>query len=230
MSRPMKDFAASAVDRRKFLTGALFCSAAAIAAWREPYKRLDYLGHKKLEDIVPKTIGRWKFETASGLVVPPEDQMIQALYSQLLTRVYWDGQNPPIMLLMAQAGSQTGFLQVHRPETCYTAGGYQITPLAPHRIEIGPKVIQASTIDATTGGPTEHVIYWTRVGDEMPQTWREQKLSVAKQNLQGIVPDAILVRISAVGPDGVAARAMIDEFVQTMIDSIRPEMRPVFVA
>ena len=29
----------------------------------------------KLEDIVPKTIGRWKFVAASGLVVPPEDQL-----------------------------------------------------------------------------------------------------------------------------------------------------------
>lgn len=218
------------MDRRKLLAGLLFCSAAGLAAWRQPYKRLDYLGRNKLDDIVPKTIGRWKFETASGLVVPPEDQLAQALYSQLLTRVYWDGQNPPIMLLMAQAGSQTGFLQVHRPETCYTAGGYQITPLAPHRIQVGPKVIQASTIDATSGGPTEHVVYWTRVGNQMPQTWRAQKLSVADQNLRGIIPDAILVRISVVGPDGAAARAMIDEFVQMMIASVPAQMRPVFVA
>ena len=218
------------IDRRKMLAGILFCSAAGVAAWREPYKRLDYLGRNKLEDVVPKTIGRWKFETASGLVVPPEDQLADALYSQVLTRVYWDGQNPAIMLLMAQAGSQTGFLQVHRPETCYTAGGYEITPLAPHPIPIGQKVIRANTIDATSGGPIEHVVYWTRVGDQMPQTWREQKLSVAEQNLKGIIPDAILVRISMVSPDGAAARATINEFVRTLIASVPASTRLVFIA
>lgn len=224
------DFAQSVADRRKFLTALLFCSAAGIAAWRQPYVKIDYLGRNKLEDIVPKTIGRWKFQTASGLVVPPEDQLLQALYSQLLTRVYWDGQNPPIMLLMAQAGSQTGFLQVHRPEFCYTAGGYQITPIAHRQIRIGPKTVQASTMDATIGGPTEHVVYWTRVGNEMPQTWREQKVSVARQNLRGVIPDAILVRLSVVSEDGVVALAQIDEFVRTMIASVPAAMRPVFIA
>ena len=230
MTRVVDGFAEPVTDRRKFLTGLLFCSAAGIAAWRQPYEKIDYLGGNKLEDIVPKTIGRWKFQTASGLVVPPEDQLLQALYSQLLTRVYWDGQNPPIMLLMAQAGSQTGFLQVHRPEFCYTAGGYQITPLAPHQIQIGSKTVQTSMMDATIGGPTEHVMYWTRVGNEMPRTWREQKVSVARQNLRGIIPDAILIRLSIVGEDGDVARAQIDEFVRTMIASVPAAMRPVFIA
>lgn len=230
MKRPIGRIGTSAIDRRKFLAGILFGSAAGLAAWREPYKKVDYLGSKKLDDIVPKTIGRWKFESASGLVVPPEDQMIQALYSQLLTRVYWDGQNPAIMLLMAQAGSQTGFLQVHRPETCYTAGGYEITPLAPHLIQDGSVAIRASKMDAVINGSTEHLVYWTRVGNEMPQTWPQQKLSVARQNLEGIIPDAILVRISVVSPDGETARGMIDDFVRAMLKSVGPEMRRVFVA
>jgi EpsI family protein len=220
----------AAMDRRKVLAGLLFCSAAGVAAWREPYKKLDYLGRNKLEDIVPKTIGRWKYQTASGLVVPPEDQLLEAIYSQLLTRVYWDGENPPIMLLMAQSGSQTGFLQIHRPETCYTAGGYQITPLTSHAIQVGPKLVEASTMDAAAGGPTEHIVYWTRVGDQMPRTWREQKLAVARENLRGVIPDAILVRLSVVSPDGVLARSLIDEFVRTLIATVPTAMRQVFIA
>src|SRR5881392_1588868 len=105
------DFAEPRVDRRKILLGLLFCSAAGLAAWRQPNKHLDYLGNAKLDDIVPKTIGAWKFVAASGLVVPPEDQLSRAIYSQLLTRVYYDGVNPPVMLLIAQSGNQTGVLQ-----------------------------------------------------------------------------------------------------------------------
>jgi len=149
--KPVFDsFTEPQADRRKFLLGLLFCSAAGLAAARRPTKHLDYLGHQRLDELVPKSIGRWKFVTASGLVVPPNDELSNALYSQQLTRVYSDGQNPPIMLLLAQNGSQTGFLQVHRPETCYTAGGYQISELARHPIRLGSKVLVANSIDASS--------------------------------------------------------------------------------
>ena len=222
-------FAGPTTDRRKFLLGLLFCSAAGVSAWRKPNERLDYLGKEKLETLVPKKIGRWSFVAASGLVIPPNDQLVQAVYSQLLTRVYWDGENPPIMLLLAQSGSQTGFLQIHRPETCYTASGYSISPVSPHSIQLGSKALVANSMDATAGGPTEHIIYWTRVGNKMPSDWTEQKLAVAEQNLRGIVPDAILVRISTVNNDPDAARRIIDDFVRAMITSVPANMRSVFV-
>jgi EpsI family protein len=231
MMKPSFDgFTEPKIDRRKFLLGLLFCSAAGIAAWRQPSLHLDYLGPNKLEDLIPKTIGKWKFVAASGLVVPPEDQLSQAIYSQLLTRVYWDGNGPPVMLLLAQSGSQTGFLQIHRPETCYTAGGYTISAVAPHPIPVGPKILLANSMEASAGGPTEHIVYWTRVGDELPQRWREQKLAVAKQNLEGIIPDAILARVSVVSEDGAAAFATLDEFVREMIGSVPAAMQRVFTA
>jgi EpsI family protein len=229
--KPVFDsFTQPETDRRKFLLGLLFASAAGVAAWRKPDIRLDYLGSHKLEDLVPKSIGPWNFVAASGLVIPPDDQLVRALYSQLLTRVYWDGRNSPVMLLIAQSGSQTGFLQIHRPETCYTAGGYQISAVTPHPIEVGSKVVPANLMDASAGGPAEHVVYWTRIGDQMPQSWRAQKLAVAEQNLHGVVPDAILVRLSCVSDDRDAALAAIDNFAQTMLASIPPNMRSVFIA
>jgi EpsI family protein len=217
------------IDRRKLLLGLLFASAAGLAAWRQPSKHLDYLGKAKLDDIVPKTIGPWKFVAASGLVVPPEDQMLRSLYSQLLTRVYDDGINSPVMLLMAQSGSQTGVLQVHRPETCYTAGGYQISPVSPHPIRLASEVLPANSMDATFEGLTEHVIYWTRVGNRVPASWSQQKLAVAEQNLRGIIPDAILVRVSTVSPDGPSARASLDAFTRAMLASVPQQHRSVFI-
>ena len=229
--KPVFDsFTQPATDRRKFLLGLLFASAAGVAAWRQPHIRLDYLGPRKLEDLVPKSIDAWNFVAASGLVVPPDDQLVRAVYSQLLTRVYWDGRTPPVMLLIAQSGSQTGFLQIHRPETCYTAGGYQISAVTPHPIQIGPKVVPANLMDASAGGAAEHVVYWTRIGNQMPLSWREQKLAVAEQNLRGIVPDAILVRLSCVSDDRDAALAAIDNFARAMLASIPASMRPVFIA
>lgn len=229
MKPEVGDFGEPVMDRRKLLLGLLFCSAAGVAVWRTPRKHIDLLGRQKLDDLVPKNIASWKFVAASGLVIPPEDQLSRLLYSQLLTRVYSDGVNPPVMLLIAQSGSQTGVLQVHRPETCYTAGGFTITRLAPHRIPLGHAVLQANLMDATAEGTTEHVLYWTRVGDRVPASWREQKIAVAEQNLRGLVPDAILVRISTVTNDPSAASATLDAFARALIGSIPPERRSVFI-
>lgn len=217
------------LDRRKLLLGLLFCSAAGVAAWRKPTNHVDYLGSGKLEDIIPKAIGPWKFATASGLVVPPEDQLERAIYSQTLTRVYSDGDNE-IMLLLAQSGSETGILQIHRPETCYTAAGYHISPVTPHPVSVGHVVIPANRMDATSDGYTEYVLYWTRIGDEMPASWRDQRVDVAEQNLRGVLPDAILVRISTVNSDARGAWASIDSFTRELIMSVRPDRRNVLIA
>jgi EpsI family protein len=229
MKQAFDSFTEPQADRRKFLLGLLFCSAAGVAAWRQPRIKIDYLGTQKLEDLVPKTIGRWDFVTASGLVIPPEDDFEKTLYSQVLTRVYSDNRGTPIMLLLAQNGGQTGFLQIHRPEVCYTAGGYQISAVTPHPIRVGQTVVPANRMDASSGGPTEHVIYWTRVGNQVPASWRQQKLAVAEQNLKGLIPDAILVRISTINDDADAALANIDDFVRAMLQSIPPSRRSVFI-
>ncbi|HEV2593853.1 MAG TPA: EpsI family protein [Sphingomicrobium sp.] len=228
MKPVLGSFTQPEADRRKFLTGLLFGSAAAFAYLRRPRVKLDYLGADKLEVLIPKTIGKWKYETASGLVVPPDDPFEKLIYAQVLTRIYVDGKNPPIMLLVAQNGSQTGFLQIHRPEICYTAGGYEISPITPHPIPVNGTIVPANRMDATNGGPVEHVVYWTRVGDQIPPTWRDQKLAVAEQNLKGVIPDAILVRISTVSNDGDTALQTIDQFVSAMLNSVPPSRRPVF--
>jgi EpsI family protein len=230
MKPALDKFVQPEMNRRKFMVGLLLCSAAGVAAARQPRERIDYLGKAKLDKLVPEQIGRWKFVTSSGLVVPPQDQLAQAIYAQQLTRVYSDGEGPPIMLLLAQNGSQTGFLQIHRPETCYTAGGYQISPLEPHPINVGSKVIPANSMEADLEGRTEHIVYWTRVGSRIPASWRDQKLAVAIQNLEGIIPDAILIRISAVSDDERTAYAAIDEFTKAMIASVPSQMQRVFTA
>jgi EpsI family protein len=229
MKPAFDSFAEPTVDRRKMLVGLLFCSAAGAAAWRRPSKHLDYLGRGKLEDLVPKSIGRWNFVAASGLVVPPADQLRDAIYSQLLTRVYAYEGGVPVMLLIAQSGTQTGVLQVHRPEFCYTASGYQVSTVAPHPIDIGGRVLRATGMEATSGGDWEHVVYWTRVGNRIPVSWVDQKLAVAELNLQGIIPDAILVRVSCVTSDANLARKTIDEFIRTLLTSVPANRRSVFI-
>ena len=218
------------MTRRKFGLGLAFASVAGVAAARLPNKNLDYLGKQKLESIIPDKIGRWNYVSSSGLVVPPEDQMIRALYSQLVTRVYSDGSGPPIMLLVAQSATQTGILQIHRPEICYTAGGYQLSAIEPHVVGLPWGGLPTLSMSATSDSRTEQLVYWTRIGDQLPRSWREQRMVVAMDNLRRIIPDAIMVRVSTFGNDKARALASMDEFIVSLLNSVSLQVRRVFIA
>ncbi len=218
------------LSRREVLAGLAMLSAAGVAVARKPTFELNYLGNHKLDDAIPERIGRWKFLTNSGLVVPPEDQLQQALYSQLLTRVYDDGISPPIMLLIAYSASETGFLQVHRPEFCYTAAGYSLSDFDQHQVPlIGPHELRVNTLTAMRDGMAERLFYWTRIGNHIPHSWTEQRLVFAEDNLRKIIPDAVLVRVSAISADKSLAFEEMDEFIRAMVQAVPASLRRVFV-
>ena len=218
------------MDRRRFGLGLAFLAAAGIAAWRRPQFTLDYLGKRKLEDVIPARVGDWRFMTASGLVIPPDDQLSRALYSQLLTRVYFDGKNTPVMLLVAHSASQTGVLQIHRPEVCYPAGGYELSPVTPLEIGFSQRSLRTNSLSATNERGTEHIVYWTRVGRHMPLSWAEQRWAVAEDNLRKLIPDAVLVRFSVIHEDRAEAYAMIGQFIRSLLESLSPADRKVLIS
>jgi EpsI family protein len=223
------EFPAQSLTRRKFALGVAFASVAGIAAARKPSQRVDYLGKTELESVLPETVGPWKYVSNSGLVVPPEDQLSRALYSQLVTRVYANAGVAQIMLLIAQSGSQTGILQIHRPEFCYTAGGYQLSPSHPHALRLPGREVPALTISARREGLTEQIVYWTRIGRHLPLTWTQQRLAVAMDNLRGVIPDAVMVRVSSYGADQALALTSIDEFIRLLMGELSPQIRRVLI-
>jgi EpsI family protein len=218
------------LSRREVVAGLAMLAAGGVAAARKPQTKVDYLGNHKLEQILPAQIGQWKFVSTSGLVVPPKDQLALAIYSQTVTRVYAAG-NSTIMLLVAYSASQNGFLQVHRPEFCYTAAGFELSDFARHDVPLGgAKSLRVNTLTALRegGGGGEKLLYWTRIGNHIPLSWAEQKLVFAEDNLRGLIPDAALIRVSApVGEEG--ALSNLDQFVRAMIEATAPRLRRVFV-
>ena len=220
----------SALTRRELVSGFLMLAAAGAAVARKPDFELNYLGNHKLDEIIPTQVGNWKFVTNSGLVVPPADQLQQALYSQLVTRIYDNGAGAPIMLLIAYSASETGFLQVHRPEFCYTAAGYELSNFGMRDVPLHqPQQLLVNSLTATRDGMPERLFYWTRIGNHIPHSWAQQRLVFAEDNLRRIIPDAALIRISTVSPDEATAERSLDEFIRALIDGIPSSMRRVLV-
>ncbi|NJC04487.1 EpsI family protein [Sphingomonas kaistensis] len=208
------------LDRRRFLVGGLLAAGAATAYARKPSEVVSYLGDRKLEDLIPKQIGAWDYLTSSGLVVPTEDALSAALYSQLVTRVYTNGKDAPMMLLVAQGAGQSGVLQIHRPEFCYPAGGFELSPIVPVPLPVGGGAIDVNKLSATIPGRAEQIVYWTRVGNHMPLSWAQQRMAVAMDNLKGIIPDAVLTRISTIDTDRDAAFSRLADFAEQLLSKM----------
>lgn len=217
------------MDRRSVLIGGALLATGASAAALAPRTVMDGLGRRKLEDVIPTQIGPWRFHTKSGLVVPTSDQLSDALYQQLLTRVYVAPDRSPVMLLIAYGASQTGVLQVHRPEVCYPATGYALSPSTVVEVPVPGDRIKAVGLTAEADARTEQLIYWTRVGRDRPRTWAEQRMSVARANLRGELPDAVLVRVSTLSPDAGAAFASLSGFVNLLTSAVAPSTRAFLV-
>lgn len=227
---PVAGHAKPDLRRRNFLIGGALVLTAGVAVARQPKPTPSLLAKDELDRIIPKSIGPWTFETASGLVLPPPDQLSDSLYSDLMTRVYLAPDLPPIMLLIAYSGVQDGMIQVHRPEFCYTAGGYALSPGFAHAIPIKPGFALPTTrLTATLNGRNEELMYWTRMGGAFPLRWIDQRIAVLRENLAGRIPDGLLVRVSTIGPDGPAATAAIDRFTQLLVTSAPRKARQLLL-
>jgi len=214
--------------RRELLIGAGCLVASGTALAMKPRHQIEFLGGAKIETLVPTRFGEWAFVASSGLVLPPQDQLQDKLYTQLLTRTYANAAGAEMMLLIAYNASQDGVVQVHRPEVCYPASGYRLTTIAEHAVPLAPKLaVPSRYIVAETGLRREEIIYWTRLGSYFPRRWSDQRWAVFRQNLRGDIPDGLLVRISSIAPEvGVAS---LDAFARDLYAGVGPRMRRVLV-
>ncbi|MDB5581807.1 MAG: methanolan biosynthesis EpsI [Bradyrhizobium sp.] len=214
--------------RRELLIGAGCLLASGTALAMKPRHQIEFLGSAKIEDLVPKQFAGWRYVASSGLVLPPQDQLQDILYSQLLTRTYANADGVEMMLLIAYNASQDGVVQVHRPEVCYPASGYHLSKIAEHVIRLTPGVdIPSRYIVAETGLRREEIIYWTRLGNAFPRRWSDQRWAVFTQNLHGDIPDGLLVRISSATPD--IGSAPLDAFARDFYAGVGARMRQVLV-
>jgi EpsI family protein len=216
------------VDRRAFLVGGAMAVAAGTAAARIPVPNTSPISNDKFKALIPDTIGHWKFQQTSGLVLPPDDALSARLYDNLATRVYTDPAGQTIMFLIAYKNYQDGVLQIHRPEICYPAGGYTLSPTMETEIPLpGRTALPANAFSADGNQHDEQVLYWTRIGEEFPLRWAEQRLAVLRANFHRINPDGMLARVSMPNDDMAASRPVMIKFIEDLRAASPPALRHI---
>jgi EpsI family protein len=213
-------------SRRDMIFGGLAAATAATAYARKPRTNLQLIGKDQLNAIVPPQIGAWRENDSGALVLPPPDQLAQLLYDQQVARTYVADDKLPVMLLMAYGSSQGGMLQIHRPEVCYPAAGFTLSTTRELAWQWAPgRSIPVRRFSARSDTRVEHVLYWTRIGNDLPVSWVEQRVAVMRASLMGVIPDGLLVRLSAASEDAAQAEQMVEQFARTLLADISPQGR-----
>ena len=186
---------------------------------------------EKLEDQVPKAFGDWRAEeNGAALVINPEvEQKLNALYSDTLSRTYVNLKGERVMLSLAYGRLQNRDLQIHKPEVCYVAQGFQIGPLTKTDIASPNQTIPVMRLTAQLGKRVEPITYWIRSGDDLVRGWFEQNKARITSGFKGVINDGFLVRVSSISNDQLAAYNTQENFIQDLLFAIRPEHKQMFL-
>ncbi len=212
------------LDRRSILVGTGLAAAGAVSCLVAPKAVAKPIEKPTFNSAIPDRIGGWKSRKSQQIVLPPQDDSNQ-LYENQETRIYEGVGLPAVMLLIAHSSIQQNDVQVHRPEVCYPASGFPVISTEPTQISYRGREFAGRELLADRGGLHERVIYWIRVGDSFPTTWRKQRIDMALSNLSGVVPDGVLFRVSTIEEPEKSTSAILRIFIEEFLGNVAPSFR-----
>lgn len=206
--------------------------AAGSAAALKPRREEPLLKNAKLADVVPAAFLGWTSEEAGDpYAVNGEGTLSAKLYNELVTRRYLNAAGDvQVMALFAYGGRQSDELQLHRPEVCYPAFGYNLVRNEPLSLSLGGGAnVPARRLAAAAEGRSESIIYWSRMGEKIPRDGGEQRKARLEIAMQGIIPDGLLCRFSVAGNFPEYDWKAIEGFVSELVVAVEPNMRKVLI-
>jgi EpsI family protein len=219
------------LNRRDVMLAGLGVAALGTAEILRPRKRLVLLkSGATIAEAIPPEFGHWESNNAD--LVSPEQagRLAKTLYSETVGRAYDNTEDGSTVLILAAYGdTQSDLLQLHRPESCYPAVGYTLELSQATTVDVGGgEKIPARRVIATMEDRRENIIYWTRLGERLPQGGGEQRDARLANAMDGYVADGILVRCSVIG-ESDEAFATLRRFIPEMLRSVKPALRPALV-
>lgn len=216
---------------RSLLLMVLMLGTAALSHTLRPTISLaDELPAINLETMVPREFGGWREirNTSIQLVNPQQRELLDRIYSQTLSRIYTNDNGYRIMLSIAYGRDQSDATQLHRPDLCYPAQGFQVLGGRYVVLALPTGDVEARALDTRMGQRVEPLTYWTVVGDRATTTTLDKKLAEISYALRGRIADGMIVRVSTIDPDSTRAYAEQARFAADMVAAIAPEHRSRF--
>jgi EpsI family protein len=175
-----------------------------------------------LEAMIPAAFGDWQVDnTLVPLTPDPERQgVLEKIYDQTLSRTYVNREGQRVMLSIAYGGDQSKALQLHLPEVCYVAQGFDMLKSRDDRLATSYGELPVKRLVARQNARNEPITYWITIGDKAIKSGIEQKLQRFAYGLSGKIPDGMLVRVSTIQPGEADAYRVQDRFVGDMLGAV----------
>lgn len=208
--------------RRALLISACMLGSAALAyATRRRAQRGSTAQPPKLGENIPMAFAAWRMlSTPTQIVNPQTQQMLDALYSEVLTRTYFNDGRYHIMLSAAYGNDQRGGLEAHKPEVCYPAQGFVLHDQRDDVLATQYGAVPVRRLRTSLGARQEPITYWFAMADTVNATALDKRLSRLRAVLTGAIPDGILMRVSSIDPDASRGYRMHDRFIEDMLSAM----------
>ena len=208
-------FIASAV-----LGTAMILTSALTGALTPTVKIAQAQSQFSLEAMIPQQFADW---TVDASIVPlkadPERQsVLEKIYDQTLSRTYVNSRGERVMLSIAYGGDQSRALQLHLPEVCYVAQGFDMVKAGDSTLATRFGQVPVKRLVARQNQRNEPITYWITIGDKAIKSGIEQKIQRLAYGLSGKIPDGMLVRVSTIQANEQDAYRVQDRFVAQMLD------------
>ena len=218
---------------RSILLLILMAIAATLAYALRPTESAAASGQKvDLEQLVPRQFADWTElpQTTAQIINPQQAEFLRKVYTQTLSRTYINSGRQIIMLSIAYGVNQSRDTQLHKPETCYPAQGFELKSTRPSTLQTSFGDLETTQMVASLGARNEPITYWMRVGDlvirgGLPQTIQRLKLGI----LQGTVADGLLFRVSNISSDPVESYKTQGDFSRSLLKAASPELRRLLI-
>jgi EpsI family protein len=215
-------------NRVALVIAAMMLTASVGAIFARPTSKLsDERSAISLESTIPKQFGDWREQPQRLIQVvnPQTQELLNKLYSEILSRVYVNSSGYHIMLSLAYGSDQRGALQAHKPEVCYPAQGFVVKNNQAGVLSTVFGDIPVRRLFTTMRARQEPVTYWFTVGDKAIQGKLQKRLVELSFGLTGRIPDGMLFRVSSIDPDQARAYQMQDQFTNELLRAVSPAGR-----
>ena len=208
------------LDRRMLLIGLLMFAGAGLAYVMTPTKKVTSDADKvNLETMIPESFGEWKIDTSIVPLLPSPELLakLEKIYNQTLARTYINGKGQHIMLSIAYSDDQNEGMNIHRPEVCYPAQGFDLLKTVAGELVTQYGKLPVTRVLAQQRTRNEPITYWVIVGDKITYFGLPHKLAQLRYGLTGKVADGMLVRVSSIDRDENGAYRLQQEFLEAML-------------
>lgn len=171
---------------------------------------------------VPEKVGAWTMISQDSAADAKEASFL----NDVLFRTYRRPDGQTVVLVVAYGADQRKKFNLHMPEVCYKASGYQVLSQSESTMH-APELKLKQLVVASGPADTEPVQYWIMLDGKQVTGELEKRAKHLYYSAVGAQADGVLVRISSFSSGGDPGQdyQVQREFISSLYQSVDPQLR-----